>query len=228
MELTTQQIYALFAIGVCIAVALGITYCAGLKTGNASGYKYGRTTAGKHWRCVIAVMRTTHAETAHQLDAREREIRTLRANIKAEGEDHADVERGLLQRLAAAAPLSDEDQAILEAIAAKLELAAETWQAFPTGADHARFARQLSQHALNMAQRLKAAQANTKPHPDTELIEWLHEEAHFFCDGEHGELRFLLLGDVSSDDHPRAVLRTAKSQAEQLYRNHTASLEAAA
>lgn len=227
MELTTHQIYALFGMLAFMALLGFIAYRAGLTTGNACGYQLGRTTAAKHWRSLIAAMREEHTGTARKLDAREREIQTLRRNIQTEAEDHAKVEEGLLQRLAAAAPLSDEDQATLEAIASKLDLAADTWAGLQCG-DHARYARQLGAHALNMAHRIKTALANTLPHPDSELIDWLHEEAHFFCDGEHGEFRFQLLGDIDSDAHARALLRQAKADSEEIDRNHTEALEAAA
>lgn len=189
MELTTQQIYALFGIGLAVVILIGITYCTALKTGSASGFELGRTSATNYWRPLYQVKRDQLLTAQQLLDSRNRELLTLRRNIQTEADDHAEVERGLLQRLAAAAPLGDEDQAALEAIANKLELAADTWQAFPTGSDHARFARQLAQLAHNMAQRLAAAQANQQPHPDSELIDWLasgteqwrSEEGHYLA-----------------------------------------------
>lgn len=234
MELTNPQLYALFAIAISMIVLGGIAYCLGLKTGHAAGQEHMRATGLRDWKRRYQQLHDDKqaqgldlAEAKRRLDCQTRELATLRRNIQAEADEHSKVEQGLLQRLTAAAPLTDEDQATLEAIAAKLELAASTFAGLGSG-DHARFARQLQQYALNMAQRLKAAQANTKPHPDTELIEWLHEESHFFCDGEAGEFRFCLLGEVSSEDHARDVLRAAKNQSDQLYRNHVASLEAAA
>lgn len=172
-------------------------------------------------------MREEHTGTARKLDAREREIQTLRRNIQAEAEDHAKVEEGLLKRLAATAPLSDEDQATLEAIASKLELAADTWAGLQCG-DHARYARQLGAHALNMAHRIKTALANTLPHPDSELIDWLDLESNFFCDGASAQISFPFFGDTASDSQLRAVLRQAKADQEDIDANHTKCLEAAA
>lgn len=189
MELTNPQLYALFGAAIAVLILIGITYCAGLSTGESAGYEQGRMAATDHWRRICSETRAELTSSLQRLDSREREIKTLRRNIQAEADDHDQVERGLLQRLAAAAPLGDEDQATLEAIANKLELAADTWQAFPTGGDHARYARQLAQLAHNMAQRLKTASANTLPHPDSELIDWLeggieqwwNEETHYLA-----------------------------------------------
>ena len=229
MELTNPQLYALFGAAIAVLILIGITYCAGLKTGKGAGYEQGHEAATNHWRINYIEKRDQLTEAQQRLDMLAREAATLRRNIQAEADDHAEVERGLLQRLAAAAPLSDEDEATLQAIARKLELAAETWQAFQTGGDHARFARQLAHHALNMAQRLRAAATNTQPHPDSELIDWLEEEATVDFDLETATLRFLCPpGSELGVSSTRALLRQAKADSEEIDRNHAASLEAAA
>jgi hypothetical protein len=228
MELTNPQLYALFGAAIAVLILIGITYCAGLKTGHSSGWQEGRQAGTNYWRPLFQEKRDERLEALDLLDKRERELATLRRNIQAEADDHAEVERGLLQRLAAAAPFNDEDQATLQAIAAKLELAADTFAGIGVG-DHARFARQLAQHALNMAQRLHAAAANTLPHPDSELIDWLDQEGSVDFDLETATIRFLCTpADEQGISSLRALLRQAKADSEEIDRNHAASLEAAA
>ena len=82
---------------------------------------------------------------------------TLRENIKAEAAEHAKAEHALLQRLAAE-PLSEEDLAVLLAVAEKLGLAADTFTGL-NSPDHARFSRHLQAQVLAMANRIKLAQA---------------------------------------------------------------------
>lgn len=230
MELTNPQLYALFAIAISMIVLCGIAYCLGLKTGHAAGQEHMRATGLRDWKRRYQQLHDDKqaqgfelAEARQRMDSQTRELATLRRNIQAEAEEHGRVERDLLQRIAASAPLTDEDQATLEAIAAKLELAASTFAGLGSG-DHARFARQLQQYAINMVQRLKAAQANAKPHPDTELIEFMDREATFHADFETIELRMMcvLPGEVS---HVRQALRQAMTQAEQIEQNHATTLQ---
>lgn len=211
MELTTQQIYALFGIGLAVVILIGITYCTAFKTGHSSGWQEGRQAGTNYWRPLFQEKRDERLEALDLLDKRERELATLRRNIQAEADDHAEVERGLLQRLAAAAPFNDEDQATLQAIAAKLELAADTFAGIGVG-DHARFARQLAQHALNMAERLRAAAANTLPHPDSELIDWLDKHGTYRGDEETAEVRFPVATHNEGFSHLRDIVRLAIQQ----------------
>ncbi|TXI34747.1 MAG: hypothetical protein E6Q69_03085 [Aquipseudomonas alcaligenes] len=228
MELTNPQLYALFGAAIAVLILIGITYCAGLKTGKGAGYEQGHEAATNHWRINYIEKRDQLTELQQRLDILAREAATLRRNIQAEADDHAEVERGLLQRLAAAAPLSDEDEATLQAIAGKLELAASTFAGLGSG-DHARYARQLAQHAINMAQRLHAAAANALPHPDSELIDWLDQEGSVDFDLETATIRFLCApADEQGISSLRALLRQAKADSEEIDRNHTAALEAAA
>lgn len=185
MELTTfttAQIYSIFAALSCAALAGFIFYCIGLRTGKAAGYELGRETSANHWRKLLDAKRIKLEEVSTTAGNRLRELLTLRNNIKAEAEDHAKVERGLLNRLAAAAPLSDEDHAVLLAVGAKLELAAGTFAGLGSH-DQARFSRHLQAQVLDIADRIKKAQANTQPHPDSELIDWLNDNAvHYIPD----------------------------------------------
>lgn len=228
MELTNPQLYALFGNAIAVLILIGITYCAGLKTGKGAGYEQGHEAATDHWRRIYTATRDERLDALDKLDKSLRETVALRRKIQAEADDHAEVERGLLQRLAAAAPFNDEDQATLQAIAAKLELAADTFAGIGVG-DHARFARQLAQHALNMAQRLHAAAANTLPHPDSELIDWLEAEASIGSSVDHVTLRFLCAPNCGETSRSlRAILRQAKADSEEIDRNYTATLGAAA
>ena len=175
MELTTfttPQIYGIFAALSCAALAGFIFYCIGLRTGKAAGYEQGRETSANHWRKLLDSKRIKLEEATTNAGNRLRELLTLRENIKAEAEDHAKVERDLLNRLAAAAPLSDEDHAVMLAVGAKLELAAGTFAGLGSH-EHARFSRHLMAQVLDIADRIKKAQANTQPHPDSELIDFL-------------------------------------------------------
>nr|WP_256836288.1 hypothetical protein [Pseudomonas oleovorans] len=221
MELTTfttPQIYGIFAALSCAALAGFIFYCIGLRTGKAAGYEPGRETSANHWRKLLDAKRIKLEEVSTTAGNRLRELLTLRNNIKAEAEDHAKVERGLLNRLAAAAPLGDEDHAVLIATGAKLELAAGTFAGLGSH-EHARFSRHLMAQVLDIADRIKKAQANTQPHPDTELIEWLNDHAvHYIPDMSlvQIEMPTLLTAAETWPPHLRQMLRAgiAKQAAE--------------
>lgn len=176
MELTTPQIYGIFAALSCAAIAGFIFYCIGLRTGKATGYEQGHNVAKNYWRKIVGNVRADPGEARDLLDARTREMAALRQCIEEEAADHGKVERDLLNRLAAAAPLSDEDHAVLIAVVAKLELAADTFAGL-NSPDHARFSRHLQAQVLDIADRIKKAQANAQPHPDSELIDWLEASA---------------------------------------------------
>lgn len=179
--MTTPQIYGLFAMLTAAAIAGIVFYCVGLRAGRDAGEKQGKEQARAACEEVLQHRIAEAEDLRSQLDARTREAMTLRNNIKAEAEDHAKVERGLLNRLAAAAPLSDEDHAVMLAVSAKLELAAGTFAGLGSH-DHARFSRHLMAQVLDIADRIKKAQANAQPHPDSELIDWLEANAGFSVD----------------------------------------------
>ncbi|WP_395503071.1 hypothetical protein [Ectopseudomonas mendocina] len=218
MELTTPQIYGIFAALSCAAIAGFIFYCIGLRAGRDAGEKQGKEQARAACEELLQHRIAEAEDLRSQLDARTREAMTLRNNIKAEAEDHAKVERGLLNRLAAAAPLSNEDHAVLLAVGAKLELAADTFAGI-NSPDHARFSRHLMAQVLDIADRIKKAQANAQPHPDTELIEWLNDHAvHYIPDMSlvQIEMPTLLTAADTWPPHLRQMLRAgiAKQAAE--------------
>lgn len=186
---TTAQIYSIFAALSCAAVAGFIFYCIGLRTGKGAGYEQGHNVAKNYWKKIVCNVRADLGEARDLLDARTREMAALRQSIEQETADHATVERDLLNRLAAVAPLSDEDHAVLIAVGAKLELAADTFAGI-NAPDHARFSRHLQAQVLDMAERIKKAQANTQPHPDSELIDWLDTYAGISLEFQTANLYF--------------------------------------
>lgn len=153
--MTTPQIYGLFAMLTVAALAGFIFYCIGLRTGKAAGYEQGRTTGKHYWKKIVAGIRADLAEARDQLDIRTRDTASLRESMQH-------LERDLLQRLGAAAPLTPADQAVLLAVTDKLMLAASTFDSL-NSPDHARTTRHLMAQVLGMADRLKIAAANTKP-----------------------------------------------------------------
>lgn len=205
MELTTfttAQIYGIFAALSCAAIAGFIFYCIGLRTGNAAGYELGRATAKDYWTKIVGHIRADLGEARDLLDIRTRDTATLRESMQH-------LERDLLQRLAAAAPLTEQDQAVLLAIADKLMLASSTFAGIGAP-DHARASRHLMAQVLDMTDRLKIAQANTKPHPDSELIEWLNDHAvHYIPDMSlvQIEMPTLLSAADTWPPHLRQMLR---------------------
>lgn len=220
MELTTfttAQIYGIFAALSCAAFSGILFYCLGLRTGRDAGEKQGKEQARAACEEVLQHRIAEAEDLRSQLDARTREAMALRNNIKAEAEDHAKIERGLLNRLAAAAPLSDEDHAVLLAVVDKLELAADTFAGL-NAHDHARFSRHLQAQVLDMAERIKKSQANAQPHPDSELIDWLDENACVHFDLETAELRFQAFPTnwIPFVDDLRTLLRQAKADSEDI------------
>lgn len=220
MELTTPQIYGIFAALSCAAIAGFIFYCIGLRTGKGAGYELGRATAKDYWTKIVGHIRADLGEARDLLDIRTRDTASLR-----EAMQH--IERDLLQRLAAAAPLTEQDQAVLLAVADKLLLAGSTFAGIGAP-DHARASSHLMAQVLDMTDRLKIAQANTKPHPDSELIDWLDENATLHFDLETAELRF----QAFAEEHPitddlRSLLRKAKADSDDINQHGAEALRRA-
>lgn len=158
MELTTPQIYGFFAMLTAAAVAGLIFYCIGLRTGRQASasiieaLEQSKTNLGN----TLADRTADLIEVKRTLDTREGALSKLRQSLIDEQRDHGEVERGLLNRLAAARPLSDEDQAVLIATAEKLGLAADTFAGL-NAHDHAKAARLFQAQTLDMAARIKKA-----------------------------------------------------------------------
>lgn len=223
MELTTTQIIAGAIILAFIAIVAATAYWSGRHNGLGEGYSAGRTDASNYWRPLFQQKRGERDETQRLLDCRTRELAALRANIQAEANDHAAVTADLRRRLANTTTLTAEDRAILQGIAAKLTLAADTWSGLRAN-DHANAARAFANYAAELAARAGLEQHE---HPDTELIEWLDREATAHVELEHGELRFMLAGKPAGYNHLRDLLRDAMEQAIEIEQNHQAALEAA-
>lgn len=168
MELTTPQIYGFFAMLTASALAGLIFYGIGLRAGRQAAdhlirklEKINSATSkslAKRTADLIAVNQT--------LDAREGALSKLRQSLIEEQRDHGEVERGLLNQLAAACRLSVEDQAVLIAMASKLGLAADTFAGL-NAHDHAKAARLFQAKALDMAAGREEALAIQQKHGDT-------------------------------------------------------------
>ncbi|GBL59218.1 hypothetical protein PCLA_13f0064 [Pseudomonas citronellolis] len=220
MELTTTQIIAGAIILAFIAIVAAIAYW----SGNYNRWGEGYSAASNYWRPLFQQQRDEREETQRLLDCRTREIAALRANIQIEADDHAAVVRDLHRRLANTTTLTAEDRALLQGIAAKLTLAADTWSGLRVN-DHAAAARAYADYATELAARAGLEQHE---HPDTELIEWLDREATAHTELEYGELRFMLAGKTDGYSHIRDLLRDAMQQSLEIQENHQATLEATA
>jgi hypothetical protein len=157
--MTTPQIYALFAMIICMIILIGITYCAALKTGKAAGEK-ARQHLRNNLRAIHAdyqQQNTELASTLQILDMRERELATARKNLKTEFDDHTRVEQMLFKQLTEAKTkgLTTEDYLTLKLAAKQLGTAAA--QFIKSGSNKINQAR-LAQTRLNdVADRLQAA-----------------------------------------------------------------------
>lgn len=182
MELTTPQIYGIFAALSCAAIAGFIFYCIGLRAGKAAGLWQGREKAMEYFKEKVAELTEDLAEARDLLDIRTRDTASLRQAMQH-------IERDLLQRLDAAAPLTEQDQAVLMAAADKLMLAGSTFAGLGSN-EHARASNHLMAQVLDIADRIKKAQANAQPHPDSELIDWLEASAGCSFDFQTATLYF--------------------------------------
>lgn len=214
MELTTHQIYALFGIGLAVVILIGITYCTALKTGHASGWKEGREAGTNYWRPLFQAKREALTDAQDEICRRSRQSEEQQRTTECLIAQHS-TELQRLQVLLACHCLSEEDTAILDAIASKLTLAAGTFAGIGSG-DHARHARQLGEAAQRLAERGRSPVIPTQ-HPDSLLIEWLDENATFWAEDETIQLRFYAHADEHmGDGHIRDVLHLAvQQQAEQ-------------
>lgn len=223
MELTTPQIYGFFAMLTAAAIAGLIFYCIGLRTGRQAADELTRklTQYSNTLGDSLAKLTADLVELKRTLDTREGALSKLRQSLIEEQRDHGEVERGLLNRLAAACPMSDEDCGALIAMAAKLGLAANTFDGLKSPG-HARAARLLQAKALDMAERVKTSldtPAHQREHSshvitDTDLIEWLNSNAAY----DPKPLGFLLEVDMDEGtapefpDHLRDLLAVAIQQ----------------
>jgi hypothetical protein len=227
--MTTPQIYGLFAMLTAAAIAGLIFYCIGLRTGRQAStniieaLEESRTNLDTFLAGATAEL----IEVKRTLDAREGALSKLRQSLIEEQRDHGEVERGLLNRLASVCRLTAEDHAVLVAMAAKLGLAADTFAGF-NAHDHAKSSRLFQALALDLADRIHKALANQQPHPDSELIDFLEEEATVDFDLEACTLRFYAAaGTEIGITSVRDLLRNASADSQAMTQNHAAALQAA-
>lgn len=213
MELTTQQLHAIFAMLTVAAIAGLIFYCIGLRTGRqtAANIIEALEESRTNLDTFLASSTAELIEVKRTLDAREGALSKLRQSLVEEQRDHGEVERGLLNRLAAVCRLSTEDQAVLIAMAAKLGLAADTFAGL-NAHDHAKASRLFQAQALDMADRIQKALANQQPHPDTEIIEWLNTNGDYWAEIDNATLRFDVNSPEEGFEHLRDVLTLAIQQ----------------
>lgn len=229
MELTTPQIYGFFAMLTAAAIAGLIFYCIGMRTGRQAStdiieaLEQSKTNLGN----TTAKLTAELIEVNRTLDARESALSKLRQSLIEEQRDHGEVERGLLNRLAAVCRLTTEDHAVLIAMAAKLGLAADTFAGL-NAHDHAKSSRLFQAQALDMADRIQKALSNQQPHPDSELIDFLEEEATVDFDLEACTLRFFAAaGTEIGITSIRDLLRNASADSQAMTQNHAAALQTA-
>src|SRR5690606_1976105 len=78
MQLETHQLYALFSMLAITAVLIGLSYCSGLRTGRAAGYKQGRVAAARYWNGLVNALRGEQAELRGRLAREEQLTESLR------------------------------------------------------------------------------------------------------------------------------------------------------
>ncbi|WP_010490733.1 hypothetical protein [Pseudomonas sp. S9] len=215
MDFSIQQIYAMFAMLTASAVAGLFFYCIGLRTGQTTGYEHGRKTAALHWRKLLKVKQESNDELRAELATRHGELFALRQNIKSEAFDHAKTV-DYLQRQFASAPFNEDDRDVLSAVHGKLLLAANTFDALDSP-DQARFSRDLQAKVGDIINRITAAQATDVKHPDSELIDWLENDASVDFDLERCTISFVASpGSEIGITNIRDLLKTAKFDSESM------------
>ena len=159
MELTTPQIYALFAILACLAVLIGITYCAGLRTGRHAADRLilklekinGATSNSLAKRTADLI------ETNRKLDAREAALSKLRQCLREEQCDHDNVTKQLREDLnrEVANRLTHDDWLMLKLAAKQLGIVAG--QFTKSGSSKTNQAALAQDRILEIADRVKEA-----------------------------------------------------------------------
>ncbi|WP_339079656.1 hypothetical protein [Pseudomonas sp. TMP9] len=224
MDLTTQQLYAMFAMLSVSALAGLIFYCIGLRTGREAADQL-TCKLTKHNSTLgdsLAKLTTDLVNVKRTLETREGALSKLRKSLIEEQRDHGEVERGLLNRLAAACPLSDEDYAVLIAMAAKLGLAADTFAGL-NAHDHAKASRLFQTQALDMAERItntrvdQQATSHAATPSDNTLIEWLNNHATLRNVTNIEGLEFDDGVPIESPEHLRSLLQKAYQNTQSNY-----------
>jgi len=225
MELTTPQIYALFAIAVSIIVLIGITYCAGLRTGSRTADQLIRKLEKINGATSNSLAKRTAdlIETNRKLDAREAALSKLRQCLREEQCDHDTVTKQLQVDLnrETANRLTHDDWLMLKLAAKQLGIVAG--QFTKSGSNKTNQAALAQARITDIASRVKEA-LDEPPRlcnpvtwgiTDTDLIEWLDSEATYHGELEYGELRFSVASPPQGFEHTRDVLTLAVQQQRQ-------------
>lgn len=236
--MTTQQIYALFAMLTASALAGLIFYCIGLRTGRGTGYQLGRESAAIHWRKLLKAKQEANNELREHLSNRSSELLTARENLITEAESHRQqltslrghmheqendregIIRDLLEELQheAANRLTNDDWLNLKLAAKQLGVAANQFDR--SGSNKVNQAAQARTFITALAERVKTL-LDQPPRlcgmaehgiTDTALIEWLDRNATYNADNECAELRFAVNSPLDGVEHVREALTLAVKQ----------------
>ncbi|NIM30598.1 MAG: hypothetical protein GTN60_04650 [Pseudomonas stutzeri] len=227
MQLETHQIYALFAMCAITAVLIGLSYCAGLRTGRAAGIQQGGKSAKRYAKCLLQVSQAEQAELRQMLAREEQhtdsirgQLDTLRTALHQEQAEHNIIVKDLLEELQRerAHGLIHADHQMLVQVARVLGQAAA--QARKTGTSkNNQFAAAQNQitelairaHAAATAPKLMAALAESDI-TDTDMIEWL--DRHSACCGNPDSvvLEFPVAVPAGGFPHLREIFALAVQQ----------------
>lgn len=239
--MTTPQIYGLFAMLTVAAVAGLIFYCIGLRTGRAAGFELGRATSNAYWKKIVGDMRSNLGEARDLLDARTREMATLRQCIEQETADHATAMAKLKQQMHFAENdregvihdlteellrqyanrLTNEDWLNLKLAAKQLGIAANTFTR--SGSNKTNQAAQAYACITALAERVKTildqppctAQMCEHGITDSDIIEWLNNNAAY-CDSAVGFILEVDMADAPEfPEHLRELLVAVIQQQKQ-------------
>lgn len=109
-------------------------------------------------------------------------------------------------------PFTAEDRITLQATASQLNMAAEIYAGLQADDQH-RFALQMKQRVLELAERLHTTLAAASiPDADRDLIEWLDKNAYYCGTEEQGVLRFPVYSNPEGYPHVRNILSAAVAQ----------------
>lgn len=200
MQLTTHQIYALFAITVAVVVLIGISYISGLRTGRTTGFEQGRTSAANYWRKLLKAKRQANEEIEAQLGRANRQLSAAQCRIE--------------EMIAYPTPFTAADVATLRETMQILKLTIPMLEAI----DCSRLSRtghQTLASVHSMIERINQAMERDRNHPDAILLDWLEANADVDFDLENATLRFpSSSGNEIGVESTRALLRQAKAESE--------------
>jgi len=240
MQLDTHQLYALFSMLAGAIVLLGLSYCAGLRTGRDAGYKQGGESARRYAKCLIKVTKAEIAELRGMLEREEQlstsirtRLDTLRTAFHQEQAEHNTIVQDLLDELQRERgnSLTLDDCHALRRAARLLGHAAD--QVRKTGTTKTNLAAEAQSHVNAIAERLHAALAAPKLMAqmadscitDTDMIEWLDKHAACCGEPESVVLEFPVAVPVAGLPHVRDILVLAIEQ--QRTRQHENQLDRA-